>query len=72
MALARYRRQRADSGSLGGNVLAVLPTLPMFLVLPAMLRHGFAFWVALAVSCALTLALYLIAVWLLPKLGINF
>ena len=50
----------------------VLPTLPMFLVLPAMLRHGFGFWIALSVSCALTVALYLVAVWLLPKLGINF
>ena len=48
-----------------------LPTLPMFLVLPAMLRNGFAFWTALAASCALTVALYLIAVWLLPKLGIS-
>jgi hypothetical protein len=25
----------------------------------------------LAASCALTVALYLVAVWLLPKLGIN-
>ena len=49
----------------------VLPTLPMFLVLPALLRNGFAFWTALAASCALTVALYLIAVWLLPKLGIS-
>jgi hypothetical protein len=36
-----------------------------------MLRNGFAFWTALAISCALTVALYLVAVWLLPKLGIN-
>ena len=55
-----------------GTFWLVLPTLPMFLVLPAMLRHGFAFWSALAASCALTLALYLVAVWLLTKLGINF
>jgi hypothetical protein len=27
-----------------GTFWLVLPTLPMFLVLPAMLRHGFAFW----------------------------
>jgi hypothetical protein len=27
---------------------------------------------SLAVSCILTVALYLVAVWLLPKLGINF
>jgi hypothetical protein len=54
-----------------GTFWLVLPTLPMFLVLPAMLRNGFAFWTALAASCALTVALYLIAVWLLPRLGIN-
>jgi hypothetical protein len=54
-----------------GAFWLVLPTLPMFLVLPAMLRHGFAFWTALAISCALTVALYLAGVWLLPKFGIT-
>ena len=54
-----------------GTFWLVLPTLPMFLVLPAMLRNGFAFWTALAASCALTVALYLVAVWLLPRLGIS-
>jgi len=54
-----------------GTFWLVLPTLPMFLVLPALLRNGFAFWPALAASCVLTVALYLIAVWLLPKLGIS-
>ena len=54
-----------------GTFWLVLPTLPMFLVLPAMLRNGFSFWTALAISCTLTVALYLLAVWLLPKLGIN-
>ncbi|MGE5722043.1 MAG: DUF3147 family protein [Sphingomonadales bacterium] len=36
----------------------VLPTLPMFLALPAMLRAGLSFWLALAIACALTIALY--------------
>ena len=40
-----------------GTFWLVLPTLPMLLVLPAMLRNGFAFWTALAASCALTLGL---------------
>src|SRR5262245_31994936 len=57
--------------ALSGTFWLVLPTLPMFLVIPAMLRNGFAFWTALAASCALTVALYLIAVWVLPKLGIS-
>src|SRR3954463_7319441 len=36
----------------------VLPTLPMFLLVPAMLRHGWPFWVALAAGCAVTILLY--------------
>jgi hypothetical protein len=48
----------------------VLPTLPMFLVFPALLRGGVGFWVALALSCLLTIMLYACAVWLLPRLGI--
>jgi hypothetical protein len=48
----------------------VLPTLPMFLVLPALLRNGVEFGVALMASCAMTVVLYLVTIWLLPKLGI--
>ncbi|MEX2127895.1 MAG: DUF3147 family protein [Xanthobacteraceae bacterium] len=48
----------------------VLPTLPMFLVFPALLRAGIGFWIALVVSCLLTIVLYAFTVWLLPKLGI--
>jgi hypothetical protein len=55
-----------------GTFWLVLPTLPMFLVLPVMLRHGLAFWPALAVACALTVALYLLTIWLLPRLGVTF
>ncbi len=49
----------------------VLPTLPMFLVLPWLLRQGTTFWSALGVSCLLTFALYLITLWLLPRFGIE-
>src|SRR5687767_5142008 len=49
----------------------VLPSLPMFLAFPVMLRNGMAFWPALAVSCALTMALYVVTMWLLPRLGVN-
>lgn len=48
----------------------VLPTLPMFLLLPALLRHGTGFWLALAACCALTVALYFLTIWLLAKFGI--
>ena len=49
----------------------VLPSLPMFLVFPAMLRHGIGFWLALALSCVLTMVLYLLTIWILPKIGID-
>jgi hypothetical protein len=48
----------------------VLPTLPMFLLMPAMLRAGMNFWLTLAACCVLTAALYFVTVWALSKFGI--
>ena len=49
----------------------VLPSLPMFLLLPALLRFGAGFWVSLAACCALTAALYLIMAYFSSSLGID-
>lgn len=49
----------------------VLPSLPMFLAFPAMLRHGVGFWTGLALSCVLTMVLYSATIWLLPRIGIS-
>ena len=49
----------------------VLPSLPMFLVLPFLLRLGVGFWQGLAISCALTTALYAVTFWFLPRVGIE-
>jgi hypothetical protein len=48
----------------------VLPSLPMFLILPAMLRHGVGFWLALLVGCGVTIVLYAMLAWLAPRLNI--
>lgn len=45
----------------------VLPSLPMFLVFPALLRYGLNFWLALVASCLLTIALYALTAWLMAK-----
>jgi hypothetical protein len=37
----------------------VLPSLPMFLLIPALLRSGWPFWLSLAAGCVLTVVLYL-------------
>jgi hypothetical protein len=49
----------------------VLPSLPMFLLMPAMLRSGVNFWTALALGCALTIALYFGMTWLGPRIGLR-
>ena len=49
----------------------VLPTLPMFLLIPYMLRHGASFWIALAAGCGMTIALYLTIIGLGPKVGLK-
>ncbi len=49
----------------------VLPSLPMFLILPAMLRAGLGFWSSMSINCALTVVLYFITAWSLSRFGIN-
>lgn len=49
----------------------VLPSLPMFLLIPALLRRGTPFWAALAAGCVLTMALYALMTWLGPKAGLK-
>jgi hypothetical protein len=49
----------------------VLPTLPMFLVLPWMLRNGWGFGAALAANCVLTVLLFFVLVAILKPFGIR-
>jgi hypothetical protein len=55
----------------GATFWFVLPSLPMFLAIPAMLRRGVPFWTALGVGCLLTVVLYLAIAWAGPKLGLK-
>jgi hypothetical protein len=49
----------------------VLPTLPMFLLIPAMLRQGLPFWLALAVGCGVTILLYLAVTLIGARFGLR-
>jgi hypothetical protein len=49
----------------------VLPSLPMFLLIPVLLHRGFSFWAALAAGCVLTIALYVLMTWLSARLGLH-
>lgn len=54
-----------------GTFWFVLPTLPMFLILPWMLRHGWGFWLALLVNCVLTVGFFWLTVVILRRFGID-
>ena len=49
----------------------VLPSLPMFLVFPALLRKGLSFWPNLIICCGFTMLLYLAMVAIHRKFGVE-
>lgn len=49
----------------------VLPTLPLFLILPWMLRNGWGFWPALIANCFVTTCLFWLTVIILRRFGID-
>jgi len=67
-------RETADPVRMAAHAEAtfwyVLPSLPMFLLIPALLRAGLPFWGALISGCGVTIALYLVMVWAAPRLGL--
>ena len=48
-----------------------LPSIPMFLVIPMMLRSGFSFGLTMGVAIVLTMALYAGMSLIAPRLGIT-
>ena len=54
-----------------GTFWFVLPTLPMFLALPWLLRRGVGFWPALALCLVLTTGLYFLTMRLLKAAGMT-
>lgn len=68
-------RDKPDVPNMAAHVDAtfwfVLPSLPMFLLIPWMLRNGVGFWASLVIGCALTIALYLMMTWVGPRFGLR-
>jgi hypothetical protein len=75
LAMMWLWRDTGDAGRLAAHAEAtfwfVLPSLPMFLLVPFMLRHGTGFWISLAAGCALTAALYALTAAIMPRFGIQ-
>lgn len=68
-------RDKPDVPNMAAHIEAtfwfVLPSLPMFLAVPWMLRHGISFWVALGLGCVLTVLLYVGMTALASRVGIR-
>ena len=68
-------RDTGDPVRLAGHAQAtfwfVLPSLPMFLLIPLLLKRGIGFWPALTAGCMLTVLLYAGTTWVLPRAGVR-
>ena len=49
----------------------IIPSMPLFLIIPWLLRSGWSFVATMAVAIALTIALYALMFWAAPRLGIK-
>ena len=54
-----------------GTFWFFLPSVPLFIALPLLLRSGLSFWASMAICVAGTLALYALFFWAGPKLGLK-
>jgi len=68
-------RDKPDTANVAAHANAtfwyVLPSLPMFLLIPALLRSGVPFWIALTAGCVLTILLYLAVMWIGSRVGLR-
>ena len=67
-----------DSGDVGrvadlsvSIIWFIVPSVPLFIVLPLLLRSGVGFWASMALCVVGTLALYALMFWAAPKLGLK-
>ena len=61
----------AMANYVGGTFWFFLPSMPMFLIIPALLRRGIAFWPALGIGCAITVVLYLLMIAIAARFGLR-
>jgi len=75
LAMLWLWRDTSDTGRVaelaGSTFWFILPSLPLFIVLPLLLRNGIGFWLSMALVIAASLALYALMFWAAPKLGLK-
>ena len=75
LAMIWLWRDTGDTELLAGHVQAtffyVIPSLPMFLLIPMMLRQGINFWASLTAGILLTIILYIVTIPIAARFGIK-
>ncbi len=67
---AETRETERVAALAGSTFWFLLPSMPMFLVIPWLLRSGWSFAATMAVAIGLTMLLYAGMSWLAPRVGI--
>lgn len=74
MAMIWLWRDTGDAARISALSISIfwfiLPSLPLFLLIPLLIRAGVGFWPTMGGGIALTLALYSAMFWAAPKLGL--
>ena len=75
LAMLWLWRDTSDTGRVaelaGSTFWFILPSLPLFVALPLLLRNGMPFWLSMVLVVAATLALYAAWFWAAPRMGIK-
>ena len=75
LAMLWLWRDTGDTGRVAelsaSTIWFILPSLPLFVALPLLLRSGLGFWASMGIVIAGTLALYALMFWAAPKLGLK-
>ncbi|QJB67923.1 DUF3147 family protein [Parasphingorhabdus halotolerans] len=75
LAMIWLWRDTGDTNLIADHVQAtffyVIPSLPMFLLIPMMLRQGVNFWASLSAGILLTFVLYLVTIPIAARFGIK-
>jgi len=75
LAMLWLWRDTGDAGRVAelsaSTMWFILPSLPLFIALPLLLRSGVGFWASMGLVIAGTLALYALMFWAGPRLGLK-
>ena len=75
LAMTWLYRDTADAGRVADLSASTfwffLPSMPLFVALPLLLRNGVGYWASLAIVVTMTLALYALMFWAAPRLGLK-